>query len=200
MPRTSDYAIYVITSTDYWYVGSSAGAHSSPERRFAAHLNGYGGAPLLHERIMDIGPAVFELEVLERGYGDPIAAEARWFDLGLATETRKCLNRRRPGITDGYWLNHELTRAHRAHIGAALRGRRRSPLTSVARARISLALRGRPHAPEHVRKVADANRGQCRVASPAVRRALAVARCARWNLNQRKPCGCGYHVAEGVSV
>lgn len=188
MRPATEYQIYAITSADYWYVGSASSPNSSAQRRFKCHVNGNGGAPLLHEKLRDLGTEAFQLEILEYGYGDPIAAETRWYEFGLTAETRKCLNKRRPDYRDTHWLHCELTRAHKKAIGDALRGQKRRPLTMIERANLSAALRGRPHTAEHTARAQDSRRQ-----SGGGKRASQAMLCTRWNVNRGKPCVCGRH-------
>ena len=60
------YEVYVIESAEYWYVGSTV---CGADRRFAQHVKGQGGAPLIRAQL-DLNPTLFTHKVVEFGIGD----------------------------------------------------------------------------------------------------------------------------------
>lgn len=92
--RSVSYEIYVVESTDYWYVGSTVRGF---ERRFRMHMAGYGGAPLLRDQVDLLGQQAFSVRRLESATGDPMPAEQSWYDWHLSNDPRLSLNSRRPG-------------------------------------------------------------------------------------------------------
>lgn len=107
------YEIYVVESADHWYVGSTTRGF---ERRFRMHMAGYGGAPLLRQRVGALGERAFSVRRLESSVGDPMPAEQAWYDWHLANDSRSSLNTRRPGAFPAH------TDVTRAKISAAKSG------------------------------------------------------------------------------
>lgn len=89
------YEIYLIESPGCWYVGSASGKNNAAYR-FKMHCAGHGNARLLYSKLQELGVDCFTQTVLESGYGDPIAAEQRWYDLYKANDKRQMLNLRSP--------------------------------------------------------------------------------------------------------
>lgn len=92
----NQYEIYAITSEWEWYVGKSWGIHTNPARRFRKHMTGSGNSVHLWEAVQQHGQDAFTQVILESGFGDHVAAEQFWYDMGQLFETRKCLNGARP--------------------------------------------------------------------------------------------------------
>lgn len=145
--HTGAYEIYVIDSPRHWYVGAAYGVTSSAAKRFDAHVKGRGGARQLADAINVHGPEFFTQAIVETGFGDPIAAEAAWYDKLLAVETRRCLNGMRPGRLNGH--TPRMSDEHRAKISASKKGK---PLGAGAGHFF-------PHSEESKQKMSDAHKG-----------------------------------------
>ena len=155
-----DYEIYLIEHEHYWYVGSASG-RSTAAHRWHRHVIGRGGAQHLRDKIQELGVETFTMAVVERGEGDPIEAEQRWYDWYLAYDPRCTLNGKRPC---SYPNN---TPEAKEKISRALRGRRKSPqvranmsqaqqghpVTAATRAKLSEALTGKTLSETHRAKV-----------------------------------------------
>ena len=174
--EAKQYNIYLIASPEHWYVGSAFGKQSSPSRRFEKHASGKGRAPALWEAIQEFGVDYFSQSILETGFGDPIVAEARWYDHHQATDPRKCLNMKRPDGWDGAsrMLGKERSTETRQKISAALTGHQHSEETKAkigatstgripsleTRQKISSALTGRVRTPEHCAQISASKKGR----------------------------------------
>jgi hypothetical protein len=135
---TTSYEIYAITSSDFWYVGSTT---KGADNRFKTHCAGKGRAPRLYEKIQELGIAAFTLSILESGSGKSIEAEQYWYDEFLATDPRSTLNGRRPCTYP------EITEETRIKMREAKLGTSQSP---EQRSKISEALQGNQHTKGHV--------------------------------------------------
>lgn len=169
--RATSYEVYLIESVDYWYVGSASGKVSAATR-MKAHLRGWGNAPRLKEAVQLGGR--FSQVILESGYGDPIPREQAWYELGILTEERECLNIRQPQWWNGVMRGRTHSLESRAKMSASLVGK---SLTPEHRAAIGRGITGRPM-------------------SDKTRHALLVARQSTKGINpainqQRVKCGCG---------
>src|ERR1035437_5464371 len=162
MPKSKvgPYEIYLITTPGYWYVGSST---KKAAFRFKQHMSGQGKAPKLWAKIQDRGKDSFQQVVVERGVGDPIEAEQKWYDFYSTHDARESLNGKRPGGWDGYVPSEEdrENTRQRALGNTYSVGLKRSPET---RAKISEAHKGRTMTPEWRAKIGAAGMG--RVDSP----------------------------------
>ncbi len=160
-----DYEIYVVTSADYWYVGSASGREPYGSRRFKDHMTGKGGAKLLTQNVAELGTDAFSYQILESGFGNHVEAERLWFDLGQIFETRECLNGARPfrgGALPGNGAGRKLSPEHCANMSAARKGVPLGPQSPEHIAKLSAVSRGIPHDPEWVQKIAIANTGSKR--------------------------------------
>jgi len=126
------YEIYLITTPGYWYVGSSFGKLPSSGRRFNQHMSGRGCAPKLWAKIQEIGKGSFKQTVVEKGSGNPIEAESRWYDFYLAHDARETLNLCRP--TDSGMLGRHHTEETKEKIRKGNLGKRNTP-EAIARMR-----------------------------------------------------------------
>ena len=136
------YEIYSISTPDVWYVGSTT---RGVEVRLAEHFGSHGGAALLTEKIEELGADAFTVSVLERGEGDPIIAEQRWFDTLYTALPGQTLNRHRPGQWDVRMLGARHTLATREKQSAAMLGNKNGAGKSCSlekRAKLSAALMG----------------------------------------------------------
>jgi hypothetical protein len=89
------YEVYLIGNRNHWYVGST---NRDAMTRFKELTYGTNPSPV-RAKLRELGPDAFELTVLERSStGDPIEAEARWYDWYLAHDPRQTLNGHRPHV------------------------------------------------------------------------------------------------------
>jgi hypothetical protein len=91
---SSDFEIYLITAPGYWYVGSTRVGH---QKRFAQHKKPRSGCIRLREKMTELGSDAFSIQLLEKGIGDPLGAEASWYERCLEELPGTTLNSRRPG-------------------------------------------------------------------------------------------------------
>ena len=131
------YEIYVLVSDDYWYVGSASGKQPYAIRRYDEHQRGFQSAQKLQEVARSLGWGAFEMMVLEQSCGDHIAAESRWWKLGVLLETRECLNLRNPAQWSGTMTGRAFTAQHKKKISAALSRYEQEIRTSEERRRLA---------------------------------------------------------------
>ena len=122
----TDYEIYLITSEDYWYVGSTTIGVSA---RYKQHLAGRGNAQTLWEQIQRLGPECFSVEVVEAGYGQRVQAEREWYDRLVEEDSRQTLNGKPPNFGwDGFIrTNFTMSDEAKAKISRANKGKKRTP-------------------------------------------------------------------------
>jgi hypothetical protein len=129
--------VYVITAPGFWYVGSTI---RGAQLRFEEHMMGRNSNTVkLRQLVEQLGRCAFQQHVLERGQGNPIAAEQRWYDWYLANDIGETLNGKRPS---GWPLPNPESNARRS---ASLQGHPNwSPKrhTAEARAHMSASLMG----------------------------------------------------------
>ena len=140
-----NYEIYLIEAPGYWYVGSTT---IGAAKRFAQHRGFKSNTSLLSKKMREMGSAVFCQVVVERAYGDPIEAEALWYDFYKAHDSRQTLNGRRPGSWDGTAKRgHVVSEATRLKISNSLAGR-------------TGCRKGAIHTPEALAKMSAAQRAE----------------------------------------
>jgi hypothetical protein len=153
------FEIYLIFTSDYWYVGSTT---VSAQKRRKAHEAGYGRAPLLASKMQELGPQAFSLTILEEGYGDPIEAEQRWYDWYLTNDPRQTLNMKRPDSFDGWNRGKSPSQETRVKISQAKQGH---TVSEEARAKISIASKGKPKSETHRAALSAAHQGKTHTAA-----------------------------------
>ena len=167
------YEIYLIEGPGCWYVGSTT---RGAKLRFEEHMRGKSGAPKLNGRVAYLGSEAFTVSVLETGAGEPLPAEQHWYDIGIVTDSRECLNVLRPGWGQGSLVPSEV----RARISETLKGRvpwnKGLTTSATTRAKQSAAKKGKSHSAEWVANQAAAQRGQKRPAASIAMREWHAAR------------------------
>jgi hypothetical protein len=150
--------IYLLTAPGYWYVGST---QTGLARRFQRHLHGQGGAPLVKERVQELGRGVWQIALLEGAVPDRLEAERRWYDYHLATQPGQTLNFHRPGA----YPSQSLIGNTRASGGKgrifSSEHRQRLSMAATARAYPDECVNG--HAFEENTYIRPNGRRQCRV-------------------------------------
>ena len=174
------YEIYVVTSENHWYVGSSSGKSPSAHKRFIAHTTGRGADGFKFLIAQD--PAVkFTLHVVETGHGDFLQREHAWWQLGRLHETRECLNRRPPASWSHCNTGVNLSDEHRRKISEAQKGKpRNQKFDEETRKKLSDAGRGRKRSSETRRLISEAAKRQIRVPhTEEAKRKISVAMSTR---------------------
>ena len=153
------YDIYLIEAPGLWYVGSTTIGVSN---RFHQHLT-RRKAPILGSKIIELGPEAFTVTTLERGFGNPLLAEQRWYDVMMAEDVRQTMNCRRPGG----WPTPPRGRKHTPEAIAKIKAARavQPPNrlgikhTPETRAKMSASRMGHPTSPETRAKISAAQKG-----------------------------------------
>jgi hypothetical protein len=152
--------IYLIDSSDYWYVGSTT---RGCERRFKEHIAGYDPYSLVQAKIQELGAEAFSFTVVEVTEENPIEVEQRWYDWYLANDPRQTLNGRRPGLWDGWNRGKSPSLTTRAKQSIAMTGkpgpRKGKTLSAETRAKISASLTGKTQSNETRAKRSAALKG-----------------------------------------
>jgi hypothetical protein len=141
------YVVYLITTPGFWYAGSTT---IGAKKRFKQHMGsgGQSGAPLLVAKVKELGSDAFHQTIVERGSGDPLEAEQRWYDFYLAHDARQTLNGKRPDSWDGSFRGKTHTPEAKAKISAATIGNTRGKgivFTPERLAKMSAAAKGNTH-------------------------------------------------------
>lgn len=178
------YEIYIIASEDYWYVGSASGK-TTATKRFTAHLKGKGRAYLLWGAIQKLGASSFTQKILEKGVGNPVEAEQKWYDWYLANDSRNTLNGRRPGAWDGHIHSAiELEKMRQAQIGRrhTLESREKMSAWQIGRTPPN---KGVPHTIEARIKMSQAHVGRP-APSLSTRKKMSAAQIGRTHSEETK--------------
>jgi hypothetical protein len=154
---TQCYEIYLITAPGYWYVGSTKVGY---KKRFKQHLTGHGRAPLLWDKILQLGKEAFHISLLESSVDDRFQSERGWYEYHMVQGVGQSLNSRRPGEYPEHTLES------RAKLSAIRKGKPGTPHTDAwklersqarkgyvvleeTKEKISATLTGRTLTPEH---------------------------------------------------
>ena|ERR1035437_4946304 len=152
----TSYEIYLITAPGYWYVGSTT---RGAARRFKEHLRDCHSGKKLQNKIRELGPGSFKQTVVEKNTGDPIEAEAKWYDFYFAHDARETLNGKRPGGWDGHQHSPEQIEIRRQRMMGNTLSAGISPSLET-RDKISKARKGFSHTPEAKVKMSEAHIGR----------------------------------------
>ena len=165
------YEIYLITAPGYWYIGSTT---VGAKTRLHQHLAGWSGAKKLTAKIKMLGEDAFQMTVVEKGNGNPIEAEQRWYDFYISIfGSHTSLNGKRPSNWDGYMLEHGHTEDTKLKISAALKGR---PQSSELIAKRSAALMGHATSAETRAKISNTLTGHTQSEETRAKRSASMKR------------------------